>query len=292
MEAFVSGFMGATVGSAAFSSTPVCSRRAARSSSSLVMVSASKASPNMPGQAETRGRRTVAFNARLQRNRAEAKRILAKADEYFARSVTMQYKAFACPTGVYDTQCAEGSVKGAAYEKRAMALSAQFRAKQRSPAAKARELYENRRHAIIESQMCQHEEDLFNRFPRLSSAYVLGKSEAMRTCSRYVNAETVVEEYMAASVDKQMKKRAVPGGVYSPACTEGNQKGQAEQARVAALATAYRSAQKSEGKVRQERYNAAKYGRDHFAQDCHHEQVQFAKYPAAAASMRSTSYGY
>eukprot|EP00186_Timspurckia_oligopyrenoides_P001648 CAMPEP_0182449412 /NCGR_PEP_ID=MMETSP1172-20130603/34186_1 /TAXON_ID=708627 /ORGANISM="Timspurckia oligopyrenoides, Strain CCMP3278" /LENGTH=292 /DNA_ID=CAMNT_0024646683 /DNA_START=55 /DNA_END=933 /DNA_ORIENTATION=+ len=290
-SAFVSGFGGAAVGSREFTSSPICSAAASTRSRSTVVME-SKSSPNMPMRAPVRGRRTVSFNARLSRNMSAAKKILSEADLYFARSVTAQYKAFACAGGIYDTQCAEGSYKGAAYEKRAMALSAQFRNKQRSPAAKARELFENRRHAIIEAHDCQHEEDLFVRFPKLSSAYVMGKSEAMRTCSRYVVPESVEEEYMAAAVDRQMKMRGVPGGVYSSSCTEANQKGQAEQARVAALATAFRSAQKSVNKKTQERYNAAKYGRDHFGHGCDHEEYEFNKFPASAAAMRPTSYGY
>ncbi|KAA8495886.1 R-phycoerythrin gamma chain, chloroplastic [Porphyridium purpureum] len=290
MAAFVSGFHGVQVGAPAENKL-VC--RAAKPAQ-LTMLTGydSKSSPNFPNRAATRERRTVSFNARVARNKSQAKKILEKADEFFARSVTMQYKAFACPNGVYDIQCTEGTVKGAAYEKRAMAVSAAFRAKQASPAAKARALFENRRHAIIASHECQHEEDLFVRFPKLSAAYMMGKTEAMRTCSRYVVPDSLEEEYMAASVDRQMKERACPGGVYASSCVEGNAKGQAEQARVAALATAFRSAQKSASKTTAERYSSAAYGRDHFAHGCSYEESVFNTYPATAAAMRSKSYNY
>eukprot|EP00182_Erythrolobus_australicus_P003604 CAMPEP_0185841454 /NCGR_PEP_ID=MMETSP1353-20130828/17903_1 /TAXON_ID=1077150 /ORGANISM="Erythrolobus australicus, Strain CCMP3124" /LENGTH=296 /DNA_ID=CAMNT_0028540929 /DNA_START=152 /DNA_END=1042 /DNA_ORIENTATION=+ len=296
MAAFVSSFSGAKVGARAeFASEAVCARAPVRGSkNALVMIQGNaKASVNMPAKASTRGRRTVAFNARVARNRQAAAGIISTADDFFARSVTMQYKAFACPTGVYTPQCTEGTYKGAAFEKRAMALSAAFRLKQRSPAAKAHALFENRRRAIIASEHeCHYEESLFVRYPKLAAAFVLGKAEAMRTCSRYVQPETVEEEYMAAAVDKQMKMRGARGGVYSSSCVEGNQKGQAEQARVHGLAAAFRAAQKSPAQKSGERYAAAKYGRLQFAHGCEHEEQEFNKYPACAAAMRSTAYGY
>lgn len=284
--AFVSGFHGAQVGEN--KSAAVCTTaptKAVRNGDvSMAMV-----------RKESRGRRTLAFNYR--KNNVDTmiesgKKMTKKADEFFARSVTMQYKAFACPNGEYTTQCMEGSVKQAAFEKRAMALSAQFRARQASPAAKARAMFENRRHAIIAAGGCDHEEKLFTRFPQLSAAYTHGQTEAFRTCSRYAVPESLEEEYMAASVDRQMKERAAAGGVYRPACTEANQKGQAEQARVAALAVSFRSTQASDSTVTKQRYDTAKYGRDHFAHGCDYEESLFNKYPASAAAMRSKSYGY
>ena len=170
--AFVSGFHGAQVGEN--KSAAVCTTaptKAVRNGDvSMAMV-----------RKETRGRRTLAFNYR--KNNVDTmiesgKKITTKADEFFARSVTMQYKAFACPNGEYTTQCREGSVKQEAFEKRAMALSAQFRARQASPAAKARAIFENRRHAIIAAGGCDHEEKLFTRFPQLSAAYTHGQTEA------------------------------------------------------------------------------------------------------------------
>mmetsp|Transcript_10797 Transcript_10797/g.28897 ORF Transcript_10797/g.28897 Transcript_10797/m.28897 type:complete len:285 (-) Transcript_10797:849-1703(-) len=215
-----------------------------------------------------------------------------KVDEYFAASVTRQYKQMAVPFGEYTTQCAEGAVRGQAEERRNAALSRQFRLKQRSPAAKAHALFENRKQALIAAHNCSAEEKLFVSYPKLAAAYVLGKAEAMRTCSRYVVPDSVAEEYMAAAVDKQMKMRGARGGVYSSSCVEGNQKGQAEQARVHGLAAAFRAAQKSPAQKSGERYAAAKYGRLQFAHGCEHEEQEFNKYPACAAAMRSTAYGY
>mmetsp|Transcript_10750 Transcript_10750/g.22850 ORF Transcript_10750/g.22850 Transcript_10750/m.22850 type:complete len:297 (-) Transcript_10750:157-1047(-) len=296
MAAFVSGFSGAAVGSRReFGSDAVCSSRTVANANSkgIVMIQGNaKASVNMPGKAPTRGRRTVSFNARITRNRDAAANIVSKADDFFARSVTMQYKAFACPTGVYSVQCAEGSVKGAAHEKRAMSASAAYRLSQAPAAFKAHALFENRKHAIIASHGCQHEEDLFVRYPKLAAAYVMGQKEAARSCSRYVEPESIEEEFMAAAVDKQMKMRGAPFGVYSLSCAEANQKGQAEQARVAALAVAFRSTQKSESERTGERYAASKYARDHFGHGCEHEEQEFNKFPACGAAMRSSAYGY
>ncbi|KAA8495887.1 R-phycoerythrin gamma chain, chloroplastic [Porphyridium purpureum] len=230
------------------------------------------------------------FSARMAKK--TAKQTKNKVDEYMARSVQRQYKQAAVATGVYGTQCTEGTVKGAAEASRSAALSRQFRIKQRSAFSKAHDLFEFRKHAIIAAAGCSYEEKMVTRFPKLAAAMVLGQTEMMRTCSRYVVPESVEEEYMAASVDKQMKRRGAPGGVYSLSCAEGVAKGQAEIARVSALGAAYRAASKSASAVTAERYNSMAYGRVHFAHGCSYEEQQFNKYPAAAAAMRSDSYGY
>mmetsp|Transcript_17086 Transcript_17086/g.37159 ORF Transcript_17086/g.37159 Transcript_17086/m.37159 type:complete len:278 (-) Transcript_17086:450-1283(-) len=217
---------------------------------------------------------------------------LEKADEYFAATVTRRYKKFAVPTGVYTPQCTEGNVKGQAEEKRNAALSKQFRMNQRSAFSKAHDRFENRKQALIAAHGCSAEEKLLVSNPKLAAAYVLGQTEAMRTCSRYYVPESIAEEYMAAAVDKQMKMRGVPGGVYSLSCAEGTAKGQAEAARVAALGTAFRTAQVSESTKAAARYDSAAYGRNHFGHGCEHEEMEFNTYPACAAAMRSSAYGY
>mmetsp|Transcript_9100 Transcript_9100/g.16372 ORF Transcript_9100/g.16372 Transcript_9100/m.16372 type:complete len:276 (-) Transcript_9100:93-920(-) len=228
----------------------------------------------------------------VRRVKKTAEKRVAAADAYFARSVTRQYKNTAVPFGVYLPQCTEGTIKGMAEEKRSAALSREFRLKQRSPAMKAHALFENRKQAIIGAHNCSYEEKLVSKYPALAAAFVLGMTEASRACSRYVVPETVAEEYMASAVDKQMKMRAVKGGVYSLSCAEGVAKGQAEQARVSALGTAFRSAQKGASATTAERYNAAKYGRVFHGHGCEHEEQEFNKFPACAAAMRPSSYGY
>uniref|UniRef100_A0A7S0ZID6 R-phycoerythrin gamma chain, chloroplastic n=1 Tax=Timspurckia oligopyrenoides TaxID=708627 RepID=A0A7S0ZID6_9RHOD len=282
---------GAQVASAKYADGAICksSRNVQRSTVGIVMVSPSPASASMR-RMQNKVPKMTGFSTKLVKK--SAGKTLDKADEFFARSVTMQYKAYAAPYGTYTPQCTEGSVKGAAFEKRAMALSAAFRSKQKSPGQKAFEKFEMRKMAVIAAAGCDHEEKMFLKYPKLAKAYVLGSAEAMRTCQRYAVPETIAEEYMAAALDKVNKMRGAPNGVYSSSCVEGNAKGQAEQARVAALATAYRSAMKSTSQFEAEKFASSKYARDMFAHGCNHEEKIFNKYPAVAAGMRSVSYGY
>lgn len=56
---------------------------------------------------------------------------------------------------------------------------------------------------------------------------------------------TSADRYMAECVTKQNKMTACPGGVYSVRCTEGTTKGQAEDSRIASLATSFRMGHRS-----------------------------------------------
>mmetsp|Transcript_3351 Transcript_3351/g.6297 ORF Transcript_3351/g.6297 Transcript_3351/m.6297 type:complete len:344 (-) Transcript_3351:634-1665(-) len=216
-----------------------------------------------------------------------------KADEFFARTVERKFKEVANASGVYDAQCTEGTTKQEAWSKREAALSAQFRYSQRSAAQKSGDFYENRRMAIqMVGHTCNAEEELFIKYPKLASTYVMGKLEAMRTCSRYASPETVEESYMASCVDSQNKIRASSSGVYPSSCVEGNAKGRAEQARVAALHTAYRNGWKSSAQRSRDRYAMSAYGRDIFAHGCDHEEAIFNAFPSVAASMRAKSFRY
>jgi len=215
------------------------------------------------------------------------------ADDYFAKSVVMQYKGMSCASGVYSVQCAEGSIGGAAEEKRIAALAAQFRERQMSPFQKASALFENRKRAIIAiDHDCDYEEKMMTTYPKLAAAFALGKAEAMRTCARYATPTSIEEEYMAVSVDNQMKARSCPGGVYSSSCQEGTYKGAAEWARVNGLATAFRTTQKTDLQATQERYDMAKFGRTQYGHGCSYEEALFETFPATAAAMRSKSYNY
>lgn len=165
-----------------------------------------------------------------------------KADAYVAECVRSQYKQQANPAGVYDPSCTEGSAKGHAEASRKAALSTAFRANHRSAAAKLGDYFETRRRALTVAAGCSYEEYLVGRFPAAASAVVLGAAEAGRTCVRYGVPSSPAEAYMVRCVDAEMKRRAVPYGVYAPSCSDGGARGEADFKRVQALAAKYRSA--------------------------------------------------
>lgn len=216
----------------------------------------------------------------------------AAADKYMAQCVRTQYKATAVPTGVYTTACTEGTTKGAADAARVAALSAAFRAGQRSTAQKYGDYYEARRQATLGTHGCSYEEALVGTYPRVAAAMVMGQAEASRSCIRYGTPSSPAEAYMAASVDRQMKARAVAAGVYTPACTDGGAGGEAEAKRVAALATRYRAGHLSAAARAAAAYDAAAYARLHFGHGCGYEEAAFERYPAVAAAMRPSTARY
>lgn len=216
----------------------------------------------------------------------------AAADKYMAQCVRSQYKATAVSTGVYTPACTEGTVKGAADASRVAALSAAFRAGQRSSAQKYGDYYEARRQATLGTHGCSYEEALVSSYPRVAAAMVMGQAEATRSCVRYGMPSSTAETYMAASVDRQMKARAVATGVYSPACTDGGVSGEAETKRVAALATRFRAGHLPATARAQAAYDAAAYARLHFGHGCGYEEAAFERYPAVAAAMRPSTARY
>lgn len=78
----------------------------------------------------------------------------------------MQYKQFACPTGVYEPACCDGNQAGLADFKRVQSMSARFRANQMSANAKAQAKYDAKLYARNVSRCCSYEEDV-----RLSRAH-------------------------------------------------------------------------------------------------------------------------
>jgi len=192
----------------------------------------------------------------------------------------------------YSTACTEGTVQGAADGARIAALSARFRAGHRSTAAKYGDFFEARRQAITASHGCSYEERLVGTYPRVAAAMTLGAAEASRACVRYAAPASPAEAYMAASVDRQMKARAAAGGTYAPSCTDGSVGGEAEAARVAALATRYRTGAAPAGARAAAAYAASKYARVHFGHGCSYEEGVFDTYPAVAAGMRPSTARY
>lgn len=215
-----------------------------------------------------------------------------KADKYMAECIVKQYKMTAVPNGVYNVQCTEGTVKLQAEEARNAALSAQFRLKQRSSSQKFGDFTETRRKAIIAAHGCSYEEKLLDRFPMVARTYVTAGSEARGNCVRYANGVGPEEIYMSACVDKQMKFRAVPFGVYDVICNDGNAKHVPEYKRVSAMAARFRAQQLPETVKAQARYNNIKYARDFFTHECSYEENLFNKYPAVSASMRPSTARY
>ena len=172
------------------------------------------------------------------------------------------------------------------------ALSAAFRAGQRTSAQKYGDYFEARRQATLGTHGCSYEEALVGVYPRVASAMVMGQAEATKSCVRYGTPGSPAEAYMAASVDRQMKERAVASGVYSPACTDGGVSGEAEAKRVAALATRFRAGHQSPLAKAQAKYDAAAYARLHFGHGCSYEEAVFERYPAVAAAMRPSTARY
>lgn len=214
------------------------------------------------------------------------------ADKYMSQCIVKQYKAMATPFGEFTVQCTEGTVRGQAEESRNAALSASFRLKHRTSAQKYGDFYEMRRQAIIGAHGCTYEESLLGRFPVSARAYVTSSSEARLNCVRYSAGSSSAEAYMASCVDKQMKYRAAPTGVYDVMCTEGNAKGVAEFKRVSSLSAKFRAKQMSPIAKEQAKFNNAAYARTFFAHDCSYEEALFNKYPAVSASMRPSTARY
>lgn len=276
-------------------STPILSKAIALRATSFTSSIDTTASP-----ATARNDRTprMALRAGITRSAGTAAskfggvdKLLSKADEYMAKSVAMQYYAMSQPSGVYTSQCTEGSVKGAAEAARVRALNTEFREKQKSPAQVYGNMYEYRLAATYADHICSVEAKQFSQFSKLSKTYCLARAEAMGTCDRYATPESVEEAAMLRFMDIQQKASVSGSGVYNSQCNEGSCKGAAEDLRVAALAQAYRQAQKSTGKLLQEKYNQRQWGYL-FANGCSYEEDLISKFPAIGANFRLKAYGY
>lgn len=215
-----------------------------------------------------------------------------KADEYMAAKITQQYKAMTMQGGgIYSTQCTEGTTKGAADIARVRVLSSQFKMNQLPIQEKLRLQYETRKVAVANAHGCHHEEKMFSAFNKSAETYTIKKAEAMLACNRYVIPTDSVDLYMAESVEKQMKMRAVSTGVYSVKCSDGAWKDHSESARIATLATEFRRSQQPALLRERAKYNARQFAVANFAHGCDHEEQEFINYPSMAASMRGPGYG-
>ncbi|PXF46179.1 R-phycoerythrin gamma chain, chloroplastic [Gracilariopsis chorda] len=215
-----------------------------------------------------------------------AKKILMKYDEYCAKGMMQVYKRSAVPYGEYTTKCTEGTLPQQAFDKRVFNRTQAFRQAQKPINVRLGEQYENRRLAFIFTNGCHREEQQFKEMPMSTATYLAGRSEALGTCYRLVTPTTVAEDYMADSVRSQITQKAHPTGVYRVGvCEDGYAKGDAENRRVAALASEFRTSQQSASAITGQQYESARTARKLYASSCHHEETQIYQYPAVAAAM-------
>lgn len=207
-------------------------------------------------------------------------------DDYIANCVRRQYIAKQNASGVFGPSCTEGTVRGAAEDSRVAALAARFRRRQRPSAVSFADLFETRRRATVLAGGCNYEEMLVRRYADSALATVVGSSETIGACSRYIAPESVEEKYMAKCVERAASARSAASGVYTVMCCDGTTKGAAETKRVASLATAYRQKWRSGLAKEAYKYNVAKFARVNYSNMCSYEDALFEKYPAVAASMR------
>lgn len=217
---------------------------------------------------------------------------MSAADKYMSRVVTREAKEAATTTGVYTVQCTEGTAgSNVAEASRLAALAANYRLRQSSQSARYADLYATRRAAIVLAAGSHVGESYAVAFPARAAAGVLGRAEALRACSRYFPPSSPAEEYHFRCVDRQYKATRVPGGVYSTACADGRVSGDAENARVSALAAEYRSRQFSKLDKAAMRYAAIKEATV-LARGCSYEEESFEKFPKMSAAMRYSTGAY
>lgn len=215
-----------------------------------------------------------------------AAKILMKYDEYCAKGMNQVYKRSAVPFGTYTTKCAEGTVRQAAYQKRVFNRTAAFRQAQKPVNVRLHERYENRRACFILSNCCSREEDQFKSMPMSCATYLACRAEAAGTCFRTVTPSSLAENYMASSVKSQLTQIAHPTGIYRVGvCEDGHASGDAEERRIASLASEFRAYQQSAAAVTGQQYESARTALKLYAHNCHHEEQQIYSYPAVAAAM-------
>lgn len=217
---------------------------------------------------------------------------MSMADKFMSKSQTREAKQAATPTGVYTVQCTEGTGgSNTAEATRVASLAKEFRLRQSGASSRYADLFATRRAAIVAAGGSHVMESYAVKFPARAAAGVLGRAEKLRACSRYFGETDEASEYMFECVERQYKAKNVAGGVYSTACCDGRQGGDAENARVSALGTAYRAGQLSESQKTQARYDAsheAIYG----STGCSFEEEEFVKFPKMSAAMRYSTGAY
>jgi hypothetical protein len=210
-----------------------------------------------------------------------------KYDEYCAKGMVMTYKRAAVPFGVYTTKCTEATTPyEMAEQKRAFNRTTAFRQAQKPKNVRLNEAYQARRHAVIMANGCSAEESKFAGMPMSCATFLQGNAEAEGACFRSVLPLTTAEDYMASGIRAQIIAGKMPGGVYPLGyCMDGYRKGDADDRRVAALASEFRSQQASAATSTHSAYAAKKMAVKLYGHGCNHEEEQFTAMPAVAAAM-------
>lgn len=211
-------------------------------------------------------------------------------DEFFAKDVTKQYIAKACPSGVPPIQCIEGTTADEPYALRTLKRQSQLRYRQLPVSMRIHNMYETRKAALISCHGCSHEERRVLGNPMLASAMALGQAESNRACNRYITSSGPAEDMMCRSVENVYSAAVNGGGVFTTACTDGQAKYEAYLAQVRGKSTAFRAKQYSVAAREGSKYAARKMAiaRNHI---CVYEDGLYAKYPRVAGSMRP-AFGY
>lgn len=211
-------------------------------------------------------------------------------DEFFAKDVTRQYIAKACPTGVPPIQCIEGTTAEEPYALRTLKRQSQLRYRQLPVSVRVHNMYETRKNALVAAHGCSHEEDRVINNPMLASAMALGQAESNRACNRYIVSSGPAEDMMCRSVENIYSAAVNGGGVFTTACTDGQAKYEAYLNQVRYKSTAFRAKQYSPAAREGAKFAARKMAiaRNHI---CGYEDGLYAKYPRLAGSMRP-AFGY
>lgn len=209
------------------------------------------------------------------------------ADKFMHGSQTREAKQAATPFGEYTPQCTEGTGgSNTAEPTRLASLGAAFRLRQTAASPRYADLFATRRAAIIAAAGSHAQEQYAIAFPARAAAGVLGRAERLRACSRYFKKENdPVAEYMFQCVERQYKAMNVVGGVYGTGCMDGRVSGEAENKRVAALATEFRAGTMGDGAQAQMRYNASLEA-VFSGRGCDYEEREFLQYPKMAGAVR------
>lgn len=242
-----------------------------------------RVSPRIP-------QRNVVLNTTIPRMGADAYPYSPIVDEFFAKDVTKQYIAKACPTGVPPLQCIEGTTSDAPYELRTLKRQSQLRYRQLPTSVKVHNMYEARKNAIIACHGCSHEEERVVSNPLLANAMTFGQAESNRACNRNIVSSGPAEDMMCRSVENIYMKAVNGSGVFSTACTDGQAKYEAYLCAVRGKATEFRANQYSKAQKAGAAFAARKQAiaRNHI---CVYEDKLYSRYPRLAGSMRP-EFGY
>lgn len=211
-------------------------------------------------------------------------------DEFFAKHVTKQYIAKACPTGESPLQCIEGNTFAAPYHSRTHKRQSQLRLRQLPTAVKLHNMYETRKHALLACHGRSHEEQRVLSNPMLAAAMTLAQAESQRACSRYIESSSIAEHAMVRAVQNRYSKAVNASGVFSTACTDAQARYEAYLAQTRGKAVEFRAKQYSPAMKAGARFAARRraIARQHV---CSYEDGLYSKFPKVASAMRP-AFGY